>query len=289
MNIECIWNGKNLLGECPVWHPIEKKLYWIDAIKPALHCLDINTNAHQYWDMPALIGSIAPREEGGLIAALGSGIAFIDTSNGSVVMQNNILGVRSDVHLNDGKCDRQGRFWVGTVSHDQEHPNGILYRFDTDGSAHQMLQDIRISNGLDVSPDQQTLYFTDSPTQSIYSFDFESSTGNITNKKMFADLEGQAGVPDGLTVDSEGYVWSAIWDGHKVIRFTPNGDIDREIELPIQRPTSLVFGGDDLKTLFVTSCSQDINEENPLSGPNAGALFAIRLDIKGLNAAVFKG
>ena len=290
--LECISKVSNLLGESPIWHQQEKKLYWVDAIKPALHALCPVSGKHQQWNMPALIGSIAPRKQGGLIAAIGCGIAFIDLPSGKVQMQRLINPPLSNKHLNDGKCDRQGRFWVGEVSHDKTKPSGKLYRFDGDGSLHVMGNNITLFNGPCWSPNADYFYYTDYFNgRYIFRYAFNTKQGTISDGQPFIPIAmNDRGIPDGCTVDSEGYLWSAKWDGYRISRYDPEGNLKMEISLPIQRPTSCIFGGENLDTLFVTSASQDVGELTPLKDRDAGKVFAIKFaKLRGIAETPFLG
>jgi len=290
--IDCLTEQQCLLGESPIWHQAEQLLYWVDALKPALHALDPKTGTHQYWEMPALIGSIAPRVQGGLIAALGCGIAFIDLPAGTVKMQRIINPPLMAKHLNDGKCDRQGRFWVGEVSHNKNQPIGKLYRFDLDHSLHTMKNHIALFNGPCWSPNDNYFYYTDYFNQrGIFRYAFDTISGKIKTGERFIQIpKNDTGIPDGCTIDNQGYLWSAKWNGHRITRYTPEGNIDIEISLPIQRPTSCIFGGENLNILFVTSASQDVGETMPLQDADAGKLFAIKFtQIQGVAETPFKG
>lgn len=293
MIIEALWEGRDLLGESPVWHHEDRMLYWVDAIRPGLHALDPNTQQHHYWDMPALIGSIAPRVNGGLVAAIGTGFAFIDLPSGRVDIQKAMNEVFDPVHLNDGKCDRAGRFWAGEVSHDKQNPQGKLYCFDPKQAQVRIMETgVTLFNGPCWSPDNKYFYYTDSFTpRSIFRYQFDLKTGNIAHKEVFIQIPADdPGVPDGCTVDSEGYLWSAKWNGFRITRYRPDGTIEREIEMPVQRPTSVIFGGDRMDTLFVTSASKDVGEKEPLADLKSGQLFKIVLkDIRGIPETPFRG
>ena len=290
--IDCLTEQPMLLGESPIWHAAEQLLYWVDALKPALYALDPLTGQQQSWKMPALIGSIAPREQGGLIAAIGCGIAFIDLPSGAVKMQKIINPALVGKHLNDGKCDRQGRFWCGEVSHDKQQPTGKLYRFDLDQTLQVMENEIALFNGPCWSPCNRYFYYTDYFKQrTIFRYTFDASSGKITAAMPFIRIaKDDLGIPDGCTIDSEGYLWSAKWNGYRITRYSPEGQLDLEIPLPVQRPTSCIFGGKNLDTLFVTSASQDVGEPQPLADVAAGKLFAITLtNICGIIETPFKG
>ena len=286
MKIQQIWSGPAALGEGPLWHPIEHVLYWVDIAGQQLHRLDIKTHQHRLWDMPALIGCIAPTTNGNLIAGIGDEICYIELPSGKVTPR---IKIPDGLRINDGKCDRQGRLWLGTIC--VEKPIAHLYRFDPDGKLHTMLDGIHVSNGLDWSLDDQTFYYTDSMTHQIFQFDFDADTGQISRRRSFITLPSEQGVPDGLTIDAQGNIWSAHWNGWKVVQYTANGQIAQTINMPVQRPTSCTFGGANLDTLFITSCSIDVGEpiDKTLDLP-AGSVFAIRIpEVIGLPANTFGG
>ncbi len=288
MDINIIWKGPAALGEGPMWHVQQQKLYWIDIAKPTLHELDPNNNEHRSWKMPDIIGAIAPRANGGLVASMGDSVVGIDLPSGEITPIVKVISGRGDLRLNDGKCDRLGRYWIGVANLDVKHPKGGLFRLNPDGQLTQMESGITISNGLGWSPDNKTFYYTNGLEYIIYQYDFDLETGEISNRRTFVKLEKSEVEPDGLTVDSEGFVWAAQYNGGKIVRYSPNGTIDREIIIPVKRPTSCIFGGANLDRLYVTSCSRDITETTTLPPP-AGALFAIDVGIKGLPEPVFQG
>ena len=280
MPITCLYEGRDLLGESPLWDSTTHTLYWVDAIKPALHALHPATGTHQEWPMPALIGAIALRKKGGLIASLGTGIAFIDLPSGQITMHKIVNEALSPVHLNDGKCDAAGRFWVGEVCHDKMRSNGRLFCLHPNGDLEVKANNLALFNGPCWSPCQRIFYFTDSFKRIIFRADFNLKTAEMgVPEPLIVIPEGDSGIPDGCTVDAEGYLWSAKWNGYRITRYAPNGKIDREFELPIQRPTSCIFGGENLDTLFITSASKDVGEPTPLSDPKAGQLFALQLTL----------
>lgn len=288
MIIEKIWQGPNALGEGPLWHPREQSLYWIDLVSQSLHRLNPKTESYQCWQFSDYVGAIAWRHSGGLIATLGNTIVAIDLPSFTITTLATVTSWRSDVYMNDGKCDALGRFWFGVASLDVDDPKGGLYRLNPDGVLIQMERGITISNGLGFSPDHKKFYYTDGLKYRIYEYDFDLTTGEINNRKIWLQLNNSDIEPDGLTVDSEGYVWEAQWNSGKIFRYTTDGREAEVIELPVHRPTSCTFGGTDLKTLFVTSCSRGKNEEKMLPAPN-GALFAISTNVVGLEEPGFAG
>lgn len=288
MNIETIWNGPNALGEGPMWHPQEKVLYWIDIAKPSLHRLNPVTGDYQHWEMPDFIGSVVPREKGGVVVTVGNAVFTVEIPSGNMEKIAAIKPWNDELRMNDGKCDRRGRFWIGVANLDVKNPKGGLYRLDPDGKITQMEAGITISNGLGFSPDDKTFYYTDGLKYCIYQYDFDLKKGTISNRRPFVQLKKSPIEPDGLTVDSEGYVWEAQWNSGKIFRYSPDGKEDKVIDMPVKRPTSCIFGGPNLDRLYVTSCSQSIGETTTLSPP-AGAVFAIDVDVKGFPEPSFAG
>ena len=288
MKINKIWQGPDALGEGPIWHANEKVLYWLDVCKPSLQRLDPATNDYHEWPMPEHIGSVVPRAQGGLVATMGNRVVAIDMPAGTISTLIKVPHWRDDIHMNDGKCDRNGRYWFGVANLDIADPKGRLYRLDPDGTLTQMEQHMTISNGLGWSPDNKTFYYTDGLKYRIYQYEYDLASGAISNRKTFVQLQKSPIEPDGLTVDSEGYVWEAQWNSWKIFRYAPDGKIAQTIDMPVQRPTSCMFGGSNLDTLYVTSSSQNIGEDNTLPPP-AGALFAINVGVRGLPEPAFNG
>jgi len=286
MNINTVWLGPNALGEGPMWHAQEQALYWIDIAKPSLHRLDPISSNYQQWPMPDFIGSVVPYAKGGVVVTVGDSVLRVDTPSGKLTTIAKIPNWRDDLRMNDGKCDRQGRFWIGVANLDVENPKGGLYRLDPDGTITQMEEKITISNGLGWSPDDKIFYYTDGLKYRIYQYDFDSANGRISNRRTFVQLDKTPIEPDGLTVDSEGGVWEAQWNSWKLFRYAPDGSTLLEIELPVQRPTSCIFGGPNLDTLYVTSCSCAMGETDLLPAP-AGAVFSIDVGVKGLPEPAF--
>lgn len=288
MKIECIWRGPNDLGEGPLWHHRERVLYWIDIANPSLHRLDPKTQEYRCWAMPDYIGAVVPRHSGGVIVTVGNRIYSVDIPSGKMTVLAQIEPWNDELRMNDGKCDRQGRFWIGVAHLDKNNPKGGLYRLDPDMRLTQMEQGITISNGLGFSPDDKTFYYTDGLKYRVYCYDFDPSTGTIYNRRVFVQLDESPIEPDGLCVDSQGYIWQAQWNGGCVVRYRSNGEIDTWVDLPVSRPTSCIFGGEDLNILYVTSCSKGLGEEKRLPPPSGG-LFAVHVGVKGLSEPEFMG
>lgn len=287
MKIECAFRADDVLGEGPVWCPKEQALYWVDILRALLQCWKPASGEYKCWQMPSHIGCFALREKGDAIAALRTGFVFVDFKNGEITPLHDPEAGQNDMRFNDGKCDRQGRFWAGTQEDKITQPRGTLYRFDSNGTCSQMRSQIFCSNGIGWSPDNRKMYFTDSVKREIYEYDFDAERGAISNERVFA--KDSDCVPDGLTVDAEGCVWSAKWDGWKVVRYTPDGKIAHEILMPVQRPTSCMFGGNDFSQLYVTSASVGLDEKDLRKGPLAGSVFVIETGTQGLPEPRFAG
>jgi len=287
-DIQRIGATSDILGEGPIWDVREQALYWVDIRKPAVQRYDWATRTVKSWSMPEMVGSLAVREKGGLVVALKSQIAFFDLATGALDRIASPEVGREAMRFNDGKCDRQGRFWAGTMNDVTRDPEGTLYRLDPVRGCVSMERGIRIPNSLAWSVDSRTLYFADSPLRTIFSYPFDPATGEIGAPLSFATVEAPA-IPDGATVDAEGCLWSAHYDGWRVVRFMPDGRIDRVIDLPVQRPTSCQFGGPDLSVLFVTTARQKLTPQELATQPLAGALLALDVGVRGVAEARYVG
>jgi sugar lactone lactonase YvrE len=285
----CIWSGQNVLGEGPLWDHRDQLLYWVDIVQAQLHCLDPITYKHRAWEMPEPVCCIGLRANGGFIAAWESGFCTIELPSGELDKLTLSLSAAQGTLFNDGKVDRQGQFWAGTKDLLEQKKLGSLYRLDPDGLIKEMDHGFIVSNGIAWSLDNKTLYFSDSGARTIYQYDFNPTTGAISNRRLFATVATDAGYPDGLTIDSEGYLWSVHWGGWRVTRYKPTGQVDRVVEMPVEQPTSCCFGGEDLDILFVTSASRDLTPSQLARGRQAGGLFTLYPGVKGLPEPLFLG
>ena len=242
-NVRVVLQRADLLGESPVWSAEAAALFWVDIRKPSIQKWSPATGALQSWAMPADIGSIGLRRAGGLVAALRSGFATIDLRDGRVHPIANPLAGTTDLRFNDGRCDRAGRFLAGTVQEKRVAGLAALYRLDPDHRVTTLVEGLTVTNGLSWSPDDRTLYFADSHTREIFACDYDIDSGTIARRRVFARFGPDEGIPDGATVDSAGCLWIAHFDGWRVTRFTPEGEVDRVVRMPVPRPTSCEFGG----------------------------------------------
>ena len=286
---EVVAGGNAILGESPLWSPAEAALYWVDIDNPTIHRLDPASGARERWHIETEIGSIGLAGPGRMVAGLRTGAHYVDLETGKIepICDPEGEGRFNRNRMNDGKIDRAGRFWVGTMNDPGHQPLGTLYRVDRDGGAAPVLGGIRVPNALCWSPDSRVMYFTDSYSHQIWAFDFDLETGAMENKRVFAAIAEDAGVPDGATVDADGFVWCAHMFGSRVSRYAPDGSLDRTIALPVPQVTSCAFGGADLETLYITTASLRMDRAALAEQPLAGALFAVDLGVRGLPEPVF--
>ncbi len=288
-DVACVVPAASFLGEGPVWLQDRARLAFVDILAPAVVLANPADGSFQSFPMPELVGAIAPRKRGGFLLATQSGLKTFDPEAGTLATLAAPEADRPGNRFNDGKCDRKGRFWAGTLALDATPGHGALYRLDPDGSCRRMESGLHVSNGLDWSPDNRTFYFTDTTVRRIYAYDFDLETGAIANRRVFVQVPDGVGKPDGLTVDAEGFVWSAHWDGWCVTRYDLDGRVDRVINVPVPRPTSCAFGGSDMSTLFITSARIRLSAQQLSEAPLSGGVFAYRAGVRGLAPASFAG
>ena len=275
------------LGEGTLWDPVAQVLWWVDIWRKEIHCTDPVTRRDEVFPTPEYVGAVGVREKGGLVVSLVSGFHFFDPATGIFTPIVDPESDRPDTRFNDGKPDRQGRFWSGTVFEDPPRKTefcGALYRLDADLSCHRMVTGIGSSNGLAFSPDSRTMYFADSHGGFVWAWDFNAETGDIDRRRIFIDFRDTGGCADGATVDVEGCYWTTLPESGKLSRYDPDGRLMRTIMMPTSIPTCCEFGGKDLDILYVTSAKL-----RKLTDPLAGALFALDVGVKGLPLPYFKG
>jgi len=285
--VDCILPWGAQLGEAPTWHPDENKLYWVDILHPAIYRFDPQTGKNDICETGKLVSAILIGADGTLRVASQNGIEALNFDTGALTPivdpENNVNHNR----LNDAKVGPGGAIWVGSMRLDASRASGGLYRVSANGSILRKDTGLTVANGLDWSPDRKTFYFVDTIPGCIYAYDFDSG-GEISNRRVFASIPENEGRPDGLCVDVDGGVWCAIWDGWQVNRYTPDGNLDIELDLPIPRPTSVCFGGPDLSTLFITSARTRLPAVTLSEAPLSGGLFACDTGHRGLPVFKFK-
>lgn len=303
-DLKPVLTARARLGEGPVWDERTQLLYWVDIYNHRVHQFNPETGRNRFIDVGETVGAIAlvepaaaadPSVSETLIMALRHGLAYLDLGTGHVTPITTVEPDKPLNRFNDGKCDTHGRFWFGSMCGDGKQ--GSLYRYgkevstccrtsapapDTANPLAHLESGLEISNGLGWSPDNQTFYLTDSPLQTIFAYDFDEETGSIRDRRVLIDVTHESFFPDGLTVDSEGCLWVAMWDGWCVVRFDPTGAEMGRIQLPIQRPTSCTFGGKTLSQLYITSASVGLSEAEIETSFWSGDLFCVETNIQGL-------
>ena len=294
MQAELIVDARNAVGECPVWVPEENALYWVDIPAGGLQRWSAETGHVHAWRAPQMLACIARHRDGGWVAGMESGFFHLHPHNDGSLDSNLLAPVehaRTDMRLNDGRCDRQGRFWAGSMvlNMGANAADGTLYRYSAGqrGPLEAQLSGFIVPNGLGFSPDGRTMYLSDSHplVQQIWAFDYDTDSGTPSNRRLFVDMNQFAGRPDGAAVDAEGCYWICANDAGLIHRFTPDGRLDRSLAVPVKKPSMCAFGGSRLDTLFVTSIRPgDDHDEQSL----AGGVFALNPGVKGLPEPLFK-
>lgn len=288
VDIACVVRTEDILGEVPLWHPIENVLYWIDLFKPAIHRFDPANAQRRSWTPPEKLGSFALRAGGGFLLAGRGGLSTYDPSSGSSERLTDPEAGNPTNVLNDGRCDRRGRFWVGSMNRLQQRASGRLYRLEGH-SVRPVADGFWLPNSLCFSPDDRRMYLADSHLRTIFTCDFDLERGAIGPRREFAVMTDIPGVPDGSSVDSDGFLWNAVFDGGCIVRYAPDGRVDRVIDLPVTRPTACTFGGSDLGTLYVTTASFRLTPQQLAAQPAAGGVLALDVGARGLPEPLFAG
>ena len=287
--VETIGNHKCILAEGPVWDASQNAILWVDIIQGAIHQYSLNENKLKTYPIHEMVGCFAIDEDENLIMASKSGIAFLDRITGEIIYHSNPESHLPNNRFNDGKCDPTGRFWFGSMSLSEDFEAGNVYVFDN-LTLEKKIESVTISNGMAWSIDHKTVYYIDTPTFEVVAFDYEKSTGNISNRKSIITIPKEEGYPDGMTIDNEGMLWIAHWGGWQVTRWNPQtGEKLHHFKLPTSRITSCTFGGEHLNDLYITSASVGLSEEELIEQPLAGSLFIIKnCGFTGLPAFKFK-
>lgn len=289
LHAEVVHEHDSILGESPVWDDRERVLYWVDIDRGQIHRFDPATKTNSTHDLGGKVTSIGRRASGGLIASFKKNLAFFNPATGAVELLDKVETDQAENRFNDGKVDRQGRFWAGTMN--EVHvgkPDAALYRFDAPGSVRRMVSDVTISNGTGWSPDCRTMYYTDTLRYTVFAYDFDAASGEIANRRVFYSVERASnGLPDGLTVDSEGFVWSALVNYGRMLRFDPAGQLERQVVFAPTRGTCCTFGGTNLQDLYITTARECLTAEEIAAQPQAGSLFRCTPGPRGLAEPFF--
>ncbi|TVQ05520.1 MAG: SMP-30/gluconolactonase/LRE family protein [Leptolyngbya sp. DLM2.Bin27] len=280
-----VLSARARLGEGPLWDGDKQVLYWVDILNHRVHVFEPSSGDDCHWDVGDVGSALALMADEKLLVAMGDRIASLDLTSGAVETLHSFEFDAPDTRFNDGKCDPQGRFWIGTIS--PEPGTAALYRYDPDGSVRTMETGLTISNGLGWSPDGSTFYLTDSPQRKIYAYKYDGAAGTIRDRTVVIDLGEEDVEPDGLAIDCAGNIWTALWDGWCVACFSPTGTALGRVKLPVQRPTCPTFGGPNLSTLYVTTASVGLSQQEIQQGFYAGDVFAIAAPTPGLPTHIF--
>ncbi len=306
---EAMWNTLNdslgEVGESPFWHPVERALYWIDIPGRLVlrTCGEVGVGPVERWSLPSEPGCMAPARSGGLVIALRDGIYRARSWGGALTQ---LAGVDYDtrtMRYNDGKCDPLGRFWAGTLNEAKDRPSAALFCLDARGGRvpqqRQMASGATTANGLAFSPDARTLYWSDTAAHRVRAWNWDAADNTLSGERVFAQFDARPegwtpaspvryqGRPDGATVDAEGHYWAAMFEGGQLLRFAPTGEQVAAISVPVQCPTMPCFGGDDLKTLFVTSARKGRPETEIEQRPASGCIVSMRVETPGLPVHFF--
>jgi L-arabinonolactonase len=289
--LEHLVPSHNKLGETPIWVPEENVLYWVDWGGLPTCRFDLATSKFTTFPTSLPVTALARRASGGMIAIAFQGLyGWEPKTNEYDLIYGPAEPSKPEICYNDAAVDRQGRLLVGTVNMiDPFLPDGSLYRLDPDGSFHKLDTGYATANGIGLSPDGRTVYVADQRHRQIIALDYDTVNGTTSNRRLFACIPDNEGMPDGLIVDAEGFIWSGHWDGWKLTRYDPDGKIDRVIRFPVQHVISFAFGGKNLNELFVTTSAWDFGDEERKQQPWAGDLLRVNTGIKGLVEPAFTG
>ena len=262
-------------GEGPLWHPMERQVYWSDIPRGRIFRLNPFSRRHEQIYEGRIVGGYTIQSDGSLLLFMDRGSVAVWRDGKLKYLVNEMEG-ETDNRFNDVAADPAGRVFCGTMPTDTR--SATLYRMDTDGSVTTVLEGVGLSNGIGFSPDQKQMYYTDSLARKIYIFDYDIDSGDITNQRVFVETPDDGSIPDGMTVDAEGYVWGARWDGSSLYRYNPDGEQVVQIQFPAKKVSSVIFGGVDLTDMYVTTAGGGNKAEE---GPGAGGLFRLNVGVQG--------
>jgi sugar lactone lactonase YvrE len=278
LKAELVLDARATLGECPRWDHTAQCLYWVDINGNALHRFTPKTGNNETMDIGENIGCFAQDTRGGFIAGLRSGYARITSFGGDVVKLASPDYDPTKARFNDGRCDNQGRFWAGTMWEPRDKTGGTVYRLDADGRFSAKASPTIITNGITFSPDGKMMTLADTPNHVLWAFDYDEASGEVSNRRVLREYDPPKGRPDGACVDAEGNIYVAIFQGARVEKLSPKGELLATISVPVPNPTCCTFGGDDLRTLYITTARTRMTDEELAEMPEAGGVFAVRIE-----------
>jgi sugar lactone lactonase YvrE len=277
------------LCEGPCWDTRTQRLFFVDILAGRVHAVDPADGTRQSWELGVPIGALAPRRAGGWVAAVERGFALFDEDWNPIGEVVPAPGQPAGTRFNDGRCDPNGRFWAGTLGYDGTPGAGALYRFDVDRTVTEILRDVTNSNGLAWSSSGTELYYVDTGKATIDRMRFDPDRGTVDDRRTLVRFQPGEGLPDGLTIDAAGFLWIALWGGGGIRRYSPQGELERTVRLPVDLVTSMTFGGPDLDELFITTAWQGLDAEQRCRQPLAGSVFRYRPGVTGPPPAEFAG
>ncbi|MES2902476.1 MAG: SMP-30/gluconolactonase/LRE family protein [Pseudomonadota bacterium] len=285
-SIQVVHAEPMLVGECPLWHPAEQSLYWVDIGGFSVHRYHPASGAHRAWRFDSEPAALAIHADGGLVLAMRRGFAHLDTASGQLTTMLDAPYDQSKIRFNDGRVDPAGRFWVGTIYEPRDRQGAEMYCLEKGKLSLKWAGGMTVSNGLGFSPGGATMYHADTTTHRIDAYRFDAASGTVEQATRFQQFStdkanNYGGRPDGAAVDSEGAYWCAMFEGERLLRFAPDGTLLREVKLPLRCPTMVAFGGSDLKTLYITSASHGRSAEEREQYPLTGAVLALAVDVPG--------
>ncbi len=288
---ELVWRDDAIVGESPNWCVRDQVLFWVDIRGQKVQRFDPATRTNVYVPIDDIVTSVNWCSGGKYVLTLGKEFAMLDWKTGEVTRLGNPEPERTGNRFNEARTDAKGRLWAGTMGDkDWSAPTGALYRFDADHTWKRMRDEVIGANGTGWSPDNKTMYHTESFRYAIYAYDFDLERGEIENRRVLVQLDPEAGeFPDGMTVDAEGFIWSAHVGRGRIARYDPEGKLEREVQLPVTRGTSCKFGGPDFRTMYITTATETLTPEQIALEPLAGSLFACVPGVQGLPVKPFAG
>lgn len=289
MLAELVLDCRNRHGEGIYWNVLDGRMWWTDIDGQAIWSLDPVSGDSAKVDMPGRVCCFAHRRGGGLIVAFSDRIVLVDPSDSTMTLVAEFEPGNPETRTNDGRTDRQGRLIVGGMNEVSGRADSSVVRIDPDGRVTTLIEGVSCANSTCFSPDGRTMYFTDTPEQTIRAYDYDPEAGELGNMRILADFADEPGIPDGSCVDSEGGVWNAEWEGRRVVRIAPDGTIDQVVEVPVWKPTCCAFGGPDMDTLFITTSRLMSSPEQIAAEPLSGGLFAVRPGVRGVPDTPFAG
>jgi sugar lactone lactonase YvrE len=282
-------------GECPVWHAVESALYWVDIEGKTVHRLHPASGKHSSWQMPTEPSALAPDEDNNLVVATRAGLVYLNTVDGSITELAQAPYDTKIQRFNDGRVDPAGRFWIGTIYEPRDHPRAEMHVFEKGRLRQAPLEGVTNSNGLAWSPDGKTMYHADTTSHRVDCYDYDAASGAADNRRNLVTFEADktsgtyGGRPDGAAMDNEGNYWVCMFEGGRILKLSPTGELLQQIDLPVRCPTCIAFGGPDLRTLYVTSASKGRSNAELEQLPASGKVLAFAVDVAGLAQPEYRG